>query len=219
MISRDMVRVQASTLLIVAFASACALNPKEDPTTYYVLSALSDDPSLWSAAGLHGTDVDEATRSAGPELQLRIGVGPITFPQYLERTRMVTRVAENELRFSEIHRWAQPLDDAFRATLARDIEFLLGTRSLILHPWYRTEAPEYTVRVEVTRFERDAEGTAQLTCMWEIRSGADQIFTSGVVQLLDPADDATVQASVAAQSRLIAVLSRTVADEIRKLAS
>ena len=219
MISTDAVHVRTSALLIAGFVSACSLNPKEDPTTYYVLSALSEDPSLWSAAGVGGADVEEAMRSAGPELGLKIGVGPITFPRYLERSRMVTRIAENELRFSETHRWAHPLDEAFQSTLAQDIGFLLDAKNLILHPWYSTEAPEFTVRVEVARFERDEEGTVHLACVWEVRSGADEVLASGVLQLSDPADDATVQSSVAAQSRLIAVLGRTVADEIRKVAA
>lgn len=219
MIATHTFRTRAATLIAAALLSACALNPKQDPTTYYVLSALSEDPSLWVAAGVSGESAAEAARSAGPPLQLKIGVGPVTFPQYLERTRMVTRVADNELQFSEIHRWAEPLDEAFRSTLAQDVGFLLGAENLLLHPWYRTENPEYTIRVEVARFERDETGTAHLTCRWEVRSGADDVLSSGVLQMLDVADEATVQASVAAQSRLVAMLSRAVTDEIRKAAS
>lgn len=202
-----------------ALAAACSLNPKSDPTTYYVLSTLGDDPYLWSAAGLNAEDAVGERPPTGTPLAAKIGVGPLSFPQYLERTRMVTRVAENELQFSEIHRWAQPLGEAFRSALAQDLGFLLGAQNLILHPWYRTESPEYTARIDVTRFERDASGTVHLTCRWEVRRGADEVLASGALQMSEPPADATIQGSVAAQSRLVAALSRVVADEIRRSAS
>lgn len=219
MMRRGAFRTLATAAGAAGLLAACSLNPKPDPTTYYVLSTLADDPSVWSAAGLDGEGVAEAARSTGPALQVRIGVGPVALPPYLERSRMVTRVAKNELRFSEIHRWAEPLAEAFGSALAQDLAFLIGAQDLVMYPWYRTERPDYTARIDVARFERDVSGMAHLTCQWEVRRGPDDLVASGVLRLSEPPSDATVQGSVAAQSRLVAALSRVIADEIRRAAS
>ena len=95
-----------------ALLAACSLNPKEDPTRYYVLSSLMDEPGLLEAAGL------PAEGEAGSAIHLRVGVRPVSFPSYLKRSRMVTRLASNELKYMETNlerRSSSKLLEEFRA--------------------------------------------------------------------------------------------------------
>jgi uncharacterized lipoprotein YmbA len=213
---------RAPLVLVAAVATAgllaACLGPKKDPTQYYVLASLLDDADLLVPAGLEGGAGGEAAHSAGPAADARIGVGPIALPAYLKRSRMVTRLADNQLQVMETARWAEPLEGAFQSTLALDISSQLGA-DVILHPWYATETPTYSVSVEVFRFERDEKGTAHLSARWELRdSFGEVIATDSFLTSEEPKGEA-VAGSVSAQSRAVAALSRQVADAIRRAAS
>ncbi len=207
--------LMATAILIVGFLTSCSLNPKPDPTRYYVITAMPDDPGLRSAAGVGGENAEPARGEAEAPLGQTIGVGPVSLPSYLGRTRMVTRVTDNELRFAETERWAEPLGDAFLSALGRDVGFLLQADEILLYPWYRTESPDYTVRIDVARFERDTSGAVSLVGQWEVRRGSGETVAGGVIEAREPVEAPTFKASAAAQSRLVASLARQIADAIR----
>ena len=196
-----------------ALLAACSLNPKEDPTRYYVLSSLMDEPDLLEAAGL------PAEGEAGSAIHLRVGVRPVSFPSYLKRSRMVTRLASNELKYMETERWGEPLEEAFHYTLGVNLGVMLGTDDVILHPWYATEKPEYAVMVDVVRFERDQQGAAHLVVRWELRDAEGEVITSDGFRAEEDAEPSSIPASVQAQSRTVAALSGQIAEAIQKAAS
>lgn len=204
------------TLVIAtsALLAGCSLNPKEDPTRYYVLSNAVDEPGLLEAAGL------PADWKAQPRaVDLRVGIRPVSFPSYLKRSRMVTRLASNELKYMETERWGEPLEEAFHYALAVNLGVVLGTDDVILHPWYATEKPAYAVMVDVVRFERDQQGAAHLVVRWELRDAEGVIVTTDGFKAEEDADPASILASVQAQSRTVAALSRQIGDAIQKAAS
>ena len=204
-----------SRLLVVAalavsgLLTACSLNPKTDPTRYYVLSNLADDPTL-----LAGVQAAETLA-----LDLRVGIRPVSFPSYLKRSRMVTRLATNELQYMETERWSEPLEEAFHYALAVDLGAILGPSEVILHPWYSTEEPDFVVMVDVVRFERDGQGTAHLIVQWELRDAWGDIVTSEAFTAAEGADAGAIATSVQAQSRTVAALSGEIAAAIRKATS
>jgi uncharacterized lipoprotein YmbA len=118
----------------------------------------------------------------------------------------------------ETARWAEPLEGAFQSTLALDISSQLGA-DVILHPWYGTETPEYSVSVDVLRFERDDRGTAHLWARWEVRNSSGKVIATEAFRTSEAPRDEAVSGSVSAQSRAVAALSRQVADAIRRTAS
>jgi len=205
--------VLAAAVATSALLAACSLNPKEDPTRYYVLSNVVDEPGLLETPGL------SEDREAGPGVQLRVGVRPVSFPGYLKRSRMVTRLASNELKYMETERWGEPLEEAFHYALAVNLGVMLGTDDVILHPWYATEKPEYAVMVDVVRFERDQQGAAHLVVRWELRDVEGDVVTTEGFRAEEDADPASILTSVQAQSRTVATLSRQIADAIQKAAS
>lgn len=209
-----MVAVAAGGLL-----AACSLNPKEDPTRYYTLAMLVEDSGLYDAAGLVGDTPDAALRSAGPPLEISVGVGPITIPGYLRRSRMVTRQSNSELKYLEVHRWAQPLGESLQYALVVNLTTLLGTEEVIFHPWYKTREPAYAVEVDIGRFERGADGSASLLARWVVRDPGGAVLVTDSFSRVLPAESAVIATTVEAQSRLVAAMSRQIADALRKLAS
>lgn len=196
-----------------ALLAACSLNPKEDPTRYYVLSNVVDEPGLLESAGLPAVD------EAAPTVHLRVGIRPVSFPSYLKRSRMVTRLASNELKYMETERWGEPLEEAFHYALGVNLGVMLGTDDVILHPWYATEEPEYAVMVDVIRFERDQQGAAHLVVQWELRDAGGEVVTRDGFKAEEDADPSSILASVQAQSRTVAALSGRIAEAIQKAAS
>jgi len=205
--------VLAAAVATSALLAACSLNPKEDPTRYYVLSNVVDEPSLLEAAGL------PAAEEAGPSVHLRVGIRPVSFPSYLKRSRMVTRLASNELKYMETERWGEPLEEAFHYALGVNLGVMLGTDDVILHPWYATEKPEYAVMVDIVRFERDQQGAAHLVVRWELRDAEGEVITTDGFRAEEDADPSSILASVQAQSRTVAALSGQIAEAIQKAAS
>lgn len=212
-------RVMTVVLAAAAALSACSLNPKEDPTRYYVLATIADDPGLYEAAGLSGATLEEAARSSGNPATFSLGVGPVTIPTQLKRSRIATRVNENELEYLETERWASPLEEAVQFALAENIGLMLGTGDVALHPWYATTGPDYSVAVDVLRFDRNAAGTVFLLARWEIRDRSGEVLRFGVERTSRPPAAGSIAGSVAAQSALLAMLSRELVDALRRVAS
>lgn len=189
-------RVTAVALL--AFLPACALlgAPATPITEFYVLSATA-----------------EPEEPAGGRLIL--GLGPVTMPSYLERPEMVTRIAENQVVFDELNRWAEPLRSNFIHVLATDLDVLIGVRQLFLYPWYDTAPVDYAVAIAVLRFERQWGNTAVLSARWLIRNRAGEVLVTRESQHQHPAESPAQTA--AALSAVTADLARDIATALRGL--
>ena len=83
----------------------------------------------------------------------------------------MTRVEPNRLDLSENDRWAEPIAANFRNVLATSVGAQLPNAQIIAFPWYSTARPDYTVEVNVSRFERDPAGAAQLVAHWTVHEG------------------------------------------------
>jgi len=193
------------SLLVVA--SGCGiLDPQPDVSKFYVLTSRTGA----STAELNGSP------SLGRPM---VAVGPVRFPDYLNRSQMAARLSENEVQYSDVHRWAEPLETNFKRVLSQDLAFALGRVDVITYP-YVGRRPIYEVPLEVPRFETDESGTAHLTARWGVRDGKTRagLYTAES-QLSEPAAAPGVQASVAALSAAVTRLSEEIAAAVRQLGS
>lgn len=197
-----MSRAASFLILIVGLnAAGCSvLAPQPDPTQYFILSpAAEGGVANASTAGL------------------AIGVGPITFPDYLKRPGVVTRAASNRLTVSDVKRWAEPLDRNFQSILCQNLSRMLGTQKIVTYPWYADTPVDYQVKVSVSRFETSQEGASQLSAQWMIvnpRDGSElasgQTSATAAVQ---PGEDGPS----AALSRDLGEMSSQIAGRIAQL--
>src|SRR5262249_36741238 len=156
-----------------------------DRTRFYVLDVAEQHPS----------DV-EATSV--------VGLGPIRLPTYLERSELVTRVGENELRVSQGDRWAEPIAQGFTRVLRERLESRLGVDWVIVFPWRAARTPALAITVDVTRFERQADGNVELRARWTVRAPSDgHIVRAADLDLREPVAQAGTQAAVAALARAL----------------
>jgi uncharacterized lipoprotein YmbA len=193
-IQRRHTRALLTGLLVLA--PACGLiSPRPDPTRFYVLAPL---PAA-----------DAADAPAGMRV---LGLGPITFPRYLERAELVTRVSSTEIRVATFDRWAEPLRTDFERTLAQNLTALTGVARVVPFPWFRGVPLDVVVEVDVVRFEPDLEGTAFLDARWRVRNPhSSTLVRSADASLREPANAKGTDAAVDAMSRALGALSREIA--------
>jgi uncharacterized lipoprotein YmbA len=154
---------------------------------------------------------------AADKLEVTLGIGPITMAPYLDRASLVTRVGPNQVEFSQIDRWAEPLKAHFTRIQVENLQLLLGTQSIHNHPWFSSTKLDYSVEITVVRFESDRTGSAHLLAHWSIKDGNGERLESRESTIDEASGANTRDASVAALSRAAAALSSEIASAIRQL--
>jgi uncharacterized protein len=188
--------------LFVAFLLAgCGSTPT---TQFYKLSSLPSGQQENSAA-LLGMDV-------------AIGVGPVDFPEFLDRPQIVTRKSQNQLEISEFHRWAGSLPQGFSRVLAKNISTLLPTDLVAVYPWDEAFSPTYQVKVEVEQFDGKLGERVFLRVIWSLlgQEGKKELAVRKSF-IEEPVPTKDYDGLVAAQSNALATLSREIVEEIRRL--
>ena len=198
--------IAVAVLLLAPLLPGCGtFSAKPDSSRFFTLSALSQP------------EPPPAKRpAASPGVSL--GVGPITLPGYLDRQEIVIRIAENQLRFSENDRWAEPLEENFARVLSQNIAMLLRAERINAYPWPVDRKPAYQVEIEVLRFETDVDHQAQLSTRWLVRNNSRKdAIQYHETRLSRPAQSRSTEASIAALSEALADLSREVAAAIEEM--
>jgi uncharacterized lipoprotein YmbA len=201
-----MIRLRLTALvLVVALAAGCSiLAPVPDPSRFYTLAALPDEGQGALVAAGSGT--------------ITYGLGPISLPLYLGRNEVATRVSPNQITYSDVDRWADPLEGNVKRVLLQNLSGLLGTARIQTFPWSLSPGVDYQIEIAFLRFDRDATGDTHLVARWivrDARSGADVVTReSRYSRNTDPSDTA---ASIAALSSQLGDLSQEIAGVLRAL--
>jgi hypothetical protein len=194
-----------ATLLFVGalalFLAGCLGPGKSPPTRFYVLSTLAEM---------------ETVPSPVAELSdVAIGVGPVRIPGKLDRPQIIVRSTRNEVRLMELAEWGDPLAAGFARALAENLALLLKTEKVSIFPWLKATRRDYQVTVDVIDFIGAPGEGARLRAWWSVFGSNGKIELAKRYAFLEEAvagDD--IAALVEAQSRLLATLSRQVAESI-----
>jgi uncharacterized protein len=186
-------------LLIAAVTNGCtALAPRQERTHFLLLAPAASGPA-----------------SGAKVRSLTIGLGPVQFPQYLDRQELVIRTSPNGFNLSERDRWAEPLAENFRNVLAADLRSQLANVNIVPYPWYPGTGMDYVVRVQVERFDTDSTNAAELIARWELMNPKSrQVLVGREVQFRQPASSDGGEAIAAALSSELAQLGQQVASAI-----
>jgi uncharacterized lipoprotein YmbA len=190
-------------LLLGSCTIGSILEPKKDPSQFFVLTPIDDAsrgvPITYSRDGSHKN--------------LSIGLGPVKLPAYLARPEIVTRSSPNVIDLSDKDRWAEPLDKNFVNVLGQNLTILLGAH-VVTFPWYRPIDLDFQITDEVSRFDTDSHGTAQLVGRWEIKDpDSGDVLNSGETNISEPAR--TGETAAATLSRAVGEMSNQLADAVR----
>jgi hypothetical protein len=132
---------------------------------YYQLSAITQEQSTTVADTFENKNLLPV-----------IGIGPVRFPQYLDRPQIVTRLDMNRLQLADSHRWAEPLNDNISWILKENLGLLLVNNRLYTYPWPQSVAIDRQLIIDIIHFEGDSHGTAQLVVVWTIKNGKGEVL-------------------------------------------
>jgi uncharacterized lipoprotein YmbA len=193
-------------MILAASLAGLAGCASSQPSRFYVLTDLSS--------------LDSSPRVPPAGQGPAVGVGPITFPKYLDRPQIAARASRYELTFAEFERWAEPLDTNFTRALVEHLATGIPTERIAVFPWPRGTPIDYQVTVEVAHFFGQVGGTSSLIAHWSIfREEGKEALVSRTSRLNAPAAGPQYEAMVAAMSQTVAELSREIAAAIRALAA
>lgn len=139
----------ASLLAAAAAGPGCSLvpAPKPDPTRFFVLTAAPAE-----AAPVRGM----------------VALRPIEVPAYLRQPALVVRQGDNEVKFREVARWGEPLEQGLARVLGEQLRRLGWVPAARSHDG---EAASLAVRVLAA--EGNAAGGVEFRAVWELtRRGA-----------------------------------------------
>ena len=142
---------------VLLFVLGCASSP---PTRFYTLSSLQEG--------------GRGPRESPSDQGLVIVVGPIKFPEYLDRTEIVTRSSSNKITLSEFDLWAGSLAEDFNRALAENLSVLLSTESVIVYPRLRPGLAKFQITMDVIRFDGSLGGDVSLIARWAILEGKER---------------------------------------------
>jgi hypothetical protein len=148
-----------------------------------------------------------------PSVSLAVGVGPVSFPESLERAQIAVRIDEQRLKFDEFHRWSGSLGEDFAKVFLEDLAACLpGTSRLAIYPWGQFFQPTHRVKIDVRRFDGTPGGEAVLEARWTVSDGDGKILLGSRKSVIrTPAAGNGFSNLVTAQSESVAELAREIA--------
>jgi uncharacterized lipoprotein YmbA len=201
MLNSHIFRLTLVTLALFVMLLAGCRGTSENARFYKLSSIVSSDETPKASKGV------------------AVGIGPIKFPDHLDRPEIVTRTSRNALELAEFDRWAGTLREDFSRVLTENLSILLSTDYVFVYPWGRTMPVDYQVKVEVSRFDGELGKSARLIARWTVLEGGEKKELKSVRRssITEPADSKSYEAMVAALSRTVEQLSREVAEAIKSL--
>ncbi len=155
-----------------------------------------------------------------PASGVRVGVGPVRLPEYLNRPQIVSRTSGNEVGVQEFYRWAEPLKDGLPRVLAENISQLLNSTQVAVFPWSRSFQLDVQVAVEVLRFDGIPGGEVTLDALWTLLDGHRNVLQeSRRASLTVVSRGEDYESLVDAHNRLLFLLGREIALAIRSHAA
>ena len=192
--------ILSTPLVVIALAIAgCGSSPS---AKFYILNTVDRNVST-SAAPIKDQSV-------------AVKVGPVSIPDTLDHSQIVTRSGENMLTLDEFNRWGGDFQSDIQRIIGENISIFLPTDQVILSSEVSLVSADFQVVINVREFDGKLGGIVTLNADWTVtHKGKEKTVMAKKSVLQENADGTDYQAYVAAQSRLLAKLSQEITDEIR----
>ena len=205
-------------LVAIGALTACSSSP---PMRYYTLSVTEPGGSTSGAAST--TSVSEtAPASGGAATQgsstagtavTPVHVGSITIPGEIDRMQLVNRIDANRLQVSDMDRWAAPLDEMIRRTLAADLAARMPAGAVSNLGESRPGQKRRVLSVDIQEFHGATDCSVTLRAAW-IVSQPDSPGVRGTESLTVPSNGACPESLPLGMSRALAELSDRIASAL-----
>jgi len=171
--------------IALCFLAGCATSPA---SKFYTLSAVQ---------------VVEQSSNAAP---VAIAIDPVTVPELVDRSQIVTKLDTNRVSIDEFARWAEPLKSQIPRVLAADLAQFIPGAIVSTYP-QRVDDNAYRVSVDVQSFDASTNGAVTVAVIWSVRAPNRRERVSGRSVVHETADGPGYDALVKAHSRALASVS------------
>lgn len=190
----------ASLVLLTLLIAGCGTSPN---ARLYILNAMDRGDSI-STKTLEGQSIT-------------VKVGPVSVPDTLDQSLIVSRSGTNRLITDEFNRWGGDFQSDILGIIGENISILLPTDQVILSQEIVLLPIDFQVLVNIREFDGVLGGIVTLNADWTVASkGKDKTIVTKKSVLKEQADGTGYDAYVATQSRLLGELSQQITAEIRK---
>jgi uncharacterized lipoprotein YmbA len=181
----------ALLLLTVFLLQGCiSLGGTSPATEYYLLTAEAEGPA--GSVPIEQSDL--------------VSVGPVVLPDFLDRPQIVTRDGAR-LQFSDLQRWAEPLDIGVLRVVSEDLERLHPGWQTVNHLTPLALRANRSLRLEIRRLD-GPPGQVVVDIRWLLSDPASAAAPDrGRYQQTLPLADTSAQALVRGVSKALAQLS------------
>lgn len=193
-------RLQIGWLIGTLFLAGCINTPLPD---YYVLTPENGQADL-----------------RGQMPGVAVGIGPITIPETLNRSNIVTPRDSNQLEVAEYHRWSEPLRDNISRLLITNLASRTGLDKLYAYPWLGNDV-DHQLRVDVLQMTGNLKDSVYLQVRWQILTGTKpaKILRTTIRDYRESVVKKSYSSMVAAYSRSFATLSDDISVDLAEIAS
>ncbi len=186
-------------IAVLILAAGCAGGGT--PAVYYTLQPTASVPAMVNAK------------------PFEIGVGPVTLPDYLDRSALVTRISPNQLHIHQGHFWAGSLQDEILRVVTANLKSACPGVMVLPHPWSGSDPPTVRFRLSILSFEGHPGGEVDLKAAWSVedmRNHQAPLRRETHIRRSVKGDD--LEAYAAAMGQALSGLTREMAKDIATLA-
>ena len=145
---------------------------------------------------------------------VKIGIVPIVFPDYLRQPNIVSRTNSNKLTFAKFDQWEGSFKENFEIVLAENISALTGIHPIYIYPWPKTVPINIQTIIHVLEFDGTLGKYVTLKVKWGFRE--DKRYNLLINSTFrEPTGGDTYGDFVTAQNRVLNNLSREIAIRLK----
>ena len=179
---------RSCALLLCVFVSSCVGNPAA-PTEFFILNSTAK--------------VADAVNIK----PFKLGIGPVELADYLNQGGIAYHSGNNQITYAEDRRWAEPLDGNISQVLLSNLSTMLPAQVVYPFPWKVSQAPDFQIRINITRFGWFPKNTVSITAVLILENKDDDILFSKQETLDLVATGSGYEEIVTAQNVLLEKLS------------
>jgi len=188
----------AINLIAISLLVACVNKPTGSPN-YYLLSS-------------------ENLSSHALDLKVfKLALGPVDVPAHLDREGIATHDGQNQLSYSDNHRWAEPLKNNLIKMLNANLTQLLPNQQLIDFPYRQSNRPDYQLSVSIEKFGYINDGSVVLIARSVLLDAKGRQIDSNYIDLSQQQPEKDHVAIVRLMSKLLGEMATVLANKFSEI--
>ena len=195
-------RLSVALLPALLLSLTACIGGKTPPSDFYLL-----EPIRGAATARPAPTADKPV----------IALAPVRIPQYVDRPQIVTATGTNAYQLSELHRWAERLDDNMTRVLTQNLGLLVPADVVPANTSNLAKQAAFRVTVDILEFHINPQGRAELMAQWWVAHGED-IVVRRQSAYREPASTTDYRMMAGALNQCLNRFSRDIADALRSLA-